>query len=304
MLNPILASSALKRMRSARAVIVLCAYQLVLLAILCVSMFSVVFEDTITIESMQQGVTTYFLLMAAQFGLIVLVAPAMTAGSIAGERERQTLELLLVTNTGSLRIVLGKLMENLAYLALLIFSGMPVMCLTMVLGGVSLNQVLGGMLFLLVCAFAAACVGMFCSSFMKNTVAATVVAYVVILAIGIGTLMPLPSSVGSKSMTDVLYDETRYAALTRAQALGMTPKLILLNPGIGLLALIEHYTSALQSALGGHGRLYCTYMLMRKIGFGRVAVINMAAMALLAALLLLLASRFVRPKRVRMRSKK
>ena len=36
-----------------------------------------------------------------QFGMLVLVAPAMTAGSISGERERQTLDLLLVTDTGT-----------------------------------------------------------------------------------------------------------------------------------------------------------------------------------------------------------
>ena len=51
----------------------------------------------------------------------------MTSASIAGERERQTLDLLLVTNTGSFRIIAGKVMESFAVLALLILCGLPVM---------------------------------------------------------------------------------------------------------------------------------------------------------------------------------
>lgn len=50
-----------------------------------------------------------------QFGMLVLVAPAMTAGSISGERERQTLDLLLVTNTGPVKLVLGKLLESFSF---------------------------------------------------------------------------------------------------------------------------------------------------------------------------------------------
>lgn len=135
MLNPILASSALRRMRSVRTIVIIGVYVAVLMALLCLGMSTFIFGSTFDINSMSAGITTYCLLMAAQFALIVLVAPAMTAGSIAGERERQTLELLLVTNTGSLSIVFGKLMESFAFLALLIFSGLPVMCLTMLLGG-------------------------------------------------------------------------------------------------------------------------------------------------------------------------
>ena len=106
MLNPILASSALRRMRSVRTIVIIGVYVAVLMALLCLGMSTFIFGSTFDINSMSAGITTYCLLMAAQFALIVLVAPAMTAGSIAGERERQTLELLLVTNTGSLSIIL------------------------------------------------------------------------------------------------------------------------------------------------------------------------------------------------------
>ena len=119
MLNPILAFSATRRMRSFRTVLILIAY-----------------------ENLMNGMKCYLFLLAAQFGLLILIAPAMTSASIAGERERQTMELLLVTNTGSFRIVLGKALESFAVLALLIISGLPVMSLCLLTGGITLVQIL------------------------------------------------------------------------------------------------------------------------------------------------------------------
>ena len=53
----------------------------------------------------------YVVLCAMQMGLMLLSAPAMTAGTISGERERQTLDLLLMTKMSSLSIVIGKLLS-------------------------------------------------------------------------------------------------------------------------------------------------------------------------------------------------
>ena len=57
-----------------------------------------------SIGALSSSTTCYAVLIAVQFVLRVLIAPAMTSGAIAGERERQTLELLLVTNTSLKRL--------------------------------------------------------------------------------------------------------------------------------------------------------------------------------------------------------
>ncbi len=303
MLNPILASSALRRMRSARTMIIIGTYVAVLLLLACLCMSSLLLSDAINIHSISQGIDAYLALLLAQFALIVLVAPAMTASSIAGERERQTLELLLVTNTGSMRIVFGKLMESFAFLALLIVSGLPVMCLAMVPGGVTLFQILSGMLFLLCCAFAAASVGVLCSSFMKNTVGATIISYIIILFIGVTTLLPLVYGIGS-GITDVLYDDAVYAAMSWFDAVKMIPKPLLINPGVGLISLIESQTGSLQTTYASmRGRLYCVFMMLKKIGYDIVPFLNMAFMTAAALVLDCIASMLVRPRRVRVRRK-
>ena len=50
---------------------------------------------------------------ALELGLICLLAPALTADLISGERERSTLDLLLVTPLSRLQIVVGKLVAAL-----------------------------------------------------------------------------------------------------------------------------------------------------------------------------------------------
>ena len=130
-----------------------------------------------SINALRSGVTCYQVLIILQFILIILVAPAMTSGAIAGERERQTLELLLVTNTRSFRIVWGKAMESFAMLALLLVCGLPVMCLTLIAGAVTLPQILAGELFLLVMAFAAVCAGVLSSTIARSTVGSSILSY-------------------------------------------------------------------------------------------------------------------------------
>ncbi len=302
MLNPILASSALRRMRSMRTQIIVVAYVVVLLALVLVGMHSFAGGDAVLVDDMSEGIESYVLLIAAQFGLIVLVAPAMTASSIAGERDRQTLELLLVTNTRSLRIVTGKLMESFAFMALLILCGLPATCLTMLTGGVTILDILTGTLFLLCCAFAAACVGVLCSSFMRNTVGATIVSYIALLLIGAGTIMPLVVGI-TKGMTDRLYDPAAYAAMTSGDAMCMLPALLYVNPGIGLASMLEGQTALLHGFVSGRGRLPALLLMLDKIGYGRVAAINMGIMVVLGLLFVGAAALLVRPRRVRVRRK-
>lgn len=303
MLNPILASSALRRMRSARTLLIIGVYELVLLLAALVVMLPFAGNDALYLSSMNRGMTAYMLLMFLQFALIVLVSPAMTAGAIAGERERQTLELLLVTGVGSFRIVMGKLMESFALMALMIVCSLPTFCLTMLPGGVDLAQVLLGVAFLLVCAFAAASVGVLTSSFMKNTVGATIVSYILLLTIGIGTLIPVAFI--TNEMTYHLYDSTLYAAMTPMQALQLLPKLLLVNPGIGMFTLLEGQTARLQNLLAsGWGRPYAMCLMLKKLGYTASTLVNMGVMLGLSMVFSGVAALLVRPRRVKVRRKK
>ena len=294
MLNPILSFSATRRMRSFKTLLIAAVYVVVMLAVTLLIMGRLLGNEA-TFHSIRNSVTCYQAQMVTQFILILLIAPAMTSGAIAGERERQTLELLLVTNTRSFRIVIGKAMESFAMLALLIVCGFPVMCLTMIAGAVTLPQILIGELFLLLIAFAAVSVGVFSSTLARSTVASGVISYLILLAIGGLTLIPLIMDFPVE-VTSVVYDTSSLAALAPSDALKMISPVLLCNPGYALIALLHGQTGMLTSVMEYReiGRLLCEFRLMDKAGGETLALISCGIILVLAVLLLLAAGFLLR----------
>src|SRR5262249_17784186 len=88
--------------------------------------------------------------LAAQIITVYLLTPLFAAGAIAGERERGTLDHLLVTHLHDREIVLGKLASRLASLTLLVLTGLPVLGFLLFLGGVDPHIVIAGFLATLV----------------------------------------------------------------------------------------------------------------------------------------------------------
>ncbi len=73
---------------------------------------------------------------------VLLLTPAMVAGTVSEEKERRTIEYLLVTDLRNHEIVLGKLAARLLQLIVLLAVGWPVLALLMLLGGVAMENVL------------------------------------------------------------------------------------------------------------------------------------------------------------------
>ena len=294
MLNPILAFSATRRMRSFRTMLIVIAYMAALLTLALV-VLGPFMSDRIFIGDLGRSPAAYLLLVGVQFGMLILIAPAMTSGAIAGERERQTLDLLLVTNTGSFRILIGKVLESFAVLALLIVCGLPVMCLCLLTGGVSVGQILLGELFLLAEAFACVSIGVFCSAIFRSTAISAVMSYLILIVIGVVTTLPVLFGY-PRAITDVLYDKAQYAALTPAGARAMISPLLYLNPGFGLLALMQGELHVLTDLLDrrGWGRPYATYLMADRAGWIQISIICVAAMLAVSLVLLGIASVLIR----------
>jgi hypothetical protein len=126
-------------------------------------------------------------LMLLETLLVVALAPAFTAGAISMEREKQTLDMLATTPISSLAIVVAKLLSALTYLFILIFASIPLTALVFVFGGVSPDDVIRGYLVLLATAVGLGAVGLFFSSLMKRTQAATIATYFGVLFVTLGT---------------------------------------------------------------------------------------------------------------------
>lgn len=119
---------------------------------------------------------------------ILVIAPALTFNAISGERERQTLDLLLATPQSPRAILRGKLMAAMAYVLLLVVSALPVLSMVFFFGGVSWQQVLRSQLAVMVGGLTLASLGLLASVVARQTVRAAVLAT---MGAGLLTLVPV-----------------------------------------------------------------------------------------------------------------
>jgi ABC-2 type transport system permease protein len=122
---------------------------------------------------------------------VAFLAPAATAGAVSLEREKQTLELLIATPISSLAIVVGKLFSALIYVWLLIAASIPLTAVVFVYGGVAPEDILRGYIVLIVTALGLGSFGLFASSLVRRTQAATAISVFTVLFVSIGTIFLL-----------------------------------------------------------------------------------------------------------------
>ncbi|WP_394120607.1 ABC transporter permease [Planococcus donghaensis] len=112
-----------------------------------------------------------------QLGLILFITPALTAGTISSEREKQTLNILLTTSQTSFQIIFGKMTSSIAFLLLMIVSGLPIYSLVFLYGGVSPSQLFFIFLFYLLTLLAIASIGVMLSTLIRKTIVAIIATY-------------------------------------------------------------------------------------------------------------------------------
>jgi ABC-type transport system involved in multi-copper enzyme maturation permease subunit len=88
------------------------------------------------------GEEFFVALIGTQLTLVLLAAPAATAGAICLDRARGTLQHLLLTDLSSTEIVLGKLAARLVPVLFMVGCALPVMALLTFLGGIDLEALL------------------------------------------------------------------------------------------------------------------------------------------------------------------
>jgi ABC-type transport system involved in multi-copper enzyme maturation permease subunit len=120
--------------------------------------------------------------MAVQFVTAVVLTPALTGGALAEEKERRTLEFLFTTDLHSHEIVLGKLLSRLAFLGLLILTGLPVLSLLEFLGGVDPNLVLAGFAATAMTMVSLASVSLLNSAYARKSLTAIILTYIQMVA--------------------------------------------------------------------------------------------------------------------------
>jgi len=204
-LNPVLARELRVRLRGGRTWILLTVY-LVLLGLICLLVYEA--------ESGNGGAVTDRFFEGGGFGgaaqptqfasvgraifewlvffmllLVLFLVPGLTAGAIAGERERQTLVPLQVSLLRPWQIVVGKLGASFAFLALLVVATAPLLAIAYLIGGVTVGGVLRGLGLILFTGLVLTGITMVASAVFRRVQAATVASYALVLVLTLGSFL-------------------------------------------------------------------------------------------------------------------
>lgn len=109
-----------------------------------------------------------------QCTMVILVSLALSASSFSSEKERETLDLLLMTPISTLEVVNGKLLSCVLTVSVFAFSSLPIMFLGTIYGGTDLTDVLYLMIILIILAFSVSARGMLWSVLFDKTSVAVV----------------------------------------------------------------------------------------------------------------------------------
>ena len=187
-LNPVLIKELRGRMRGARAFVLLTIYLLILSGVTLLFYAAIADVSASDLNAGRQIGKGLFLLIATVALIeVCLITPALTAGGIAGEKERQTYDLLVSSLLSPWQIAWGKLGAALSFALLMILAVVPMMSLAFLFGGVSLAEVLIALVGLVATAIFYATIGLFWSAALRSTLGATSLALgsIIMMLLGI-----------------------------------------------------------------------------------------------------------------------
>lgn len=121
----------------------------------------------------------------------MFVVPGLSAASISGERDRQTLVPLQVTLVKPSGIFFGKVGAATAFVWLVVVASIPLLAVCFLVGGVSLKSVLMSVVAMLATGFLVATIGVAVSAIFRQTVVAVLASYGIVLLMTIGSAITL-----------------------------------------------------------------------------------------------------------------
>ncbi|MBV9865582.1 MAG: ABC transporter permease [Abitibacteriaceae bacterium] len=228
-LNPIVAREFLARWRGFRAFALLFCYS----ALLAGGIGFIYAYGRDTEHAAARGHELFRQLTWIQTLGWMLLAPALTATSIAGERERGLLEQVQLSPLSAWRIAWGKLLSALLMIGLLLAVPLPVIAICFFLGGVSPAEF--GAALALQAATAATCatIGLFCSAWCRRSNVAMALAFATVFGWGISSFIAL-----------VLAEIGKAGGFSKADVQGTVWALLDLSKTSALWDLLSFYSSS------------------------------------------------------------
>ena len=136
-------------MRGSKPFWIFSVYVFCLCLIGMVMYVSILGRSGLSLAGAQSELTNFFSsLMALLAGAICVISPALTGTAIVAERQRQSLDLVLSAPVEPKYLLVGKMISSYRYTWMLLILALPVVAMSVVLGGATWQDVFGCFLLL------------------------------------------------------------------------------------------------------------------------------------------------------------
>ncbi|RYX80852.1 hypothetical protein EON83_26810 [bacterium] len=189
--NPVLTRELRASLRNARAFALLALY-VALLGAFVTANFPADQSVDLQHDGGRRANDLFQTIFWGQIVLILVIIPALATGALAQERERQTLQPLLLTPLSPLQIVWGKAGGVLSLVGLLLVATIPLTSLCFLLGGVDTGLIIGSYAVIFGLAAFTTGFGLYCSARWHGATRAMLMCYLLlpIAVILVVTLAP------------------------------------------------------------------------------------------------------------------
>jgi ABC-2 family transporter len=196
--NPVVATEVRTRVRSPLTPVALTVFLVAVAATACVlfSVAAVGSPDQAPAHGQLERVAYHA--MSFQLAVVIVLAAALAAGAIIGERDRGTWELLTMGELTSRSIVAAKLIGVVTYVLLFAMAALPLYVAIFLHAGLGLGQLGVAELLTVSAAVATAALGLFMSAVFASTriagLAGCAVALMLTLDVVLSGLVPAPGT--------------------------------------------------------------------------------------------------------------
>ncbi|MFP4054176.1 MAG: ABC transporter permease [Phycisphaerae bacterium] len=184
--NPIIRKEVLSALRTRKAVLMQAAMLLVAAGLVWLLWPESGLQDV----GGQQARRLLSVLAIGEMVMVALFAPAFTAASLTSEKEHNTWESLYGTALKPWEVALGKMVGSLAFLVLIVLTGVVAMAAPLLLGGVGLSTVLAATALLLLTAAYLGMIGLLVSTMTHRSYRAIITTYAILLVLCLLVALP------------------------------------------------------------------------------------------------------------------
>jgi ABC-2 type transport system permease protein len=167
-------------MRTKRSWWILAMYQLILIAIMAVA-YGTTYPGVYVTIHVEIGKRIFYSILIAQLGVLMLLTPALSGGSLKRECQQKQMRSLL----SAFVTWWGKFASSFLYMGLLWISSLPILSLSIALRGASGKELVKGLVITGILIGSCCSIGLLCASLFRRSANSIALAYAFVISINV-----------------------------------------------------------------------------------------------------------------------